>query len=311
MNDENQPLQFTSKFDFINMTLDTECAMRNDHDKIIFDIAWTICNINRPNFEFMHKERYIVKETYEHIGSWIWRTKKTGVAVNYDFDETRFQQLHSDVIAGRVTVLSWREIYNKLMSAIWSTGVKGFTAYNLKHDWMCLAKTHNRYCHEQFMLPSHVETWCSMDFVGTELLGRKYFDWVDSFPQHIIEEYNLKTEGGNYGYSAEIAGKYLYNDVGYAEKHTSLPDATMETSLNTYCFRLHKNRFHRYLGNIQFVHWTYFKNRLTSIAKRAKRDSKAIKPLVVLPKHQLIKTISEKSVNVPQAQTEMEFTPSD
>ena len=85
----------------------------------------------------------------------------------------------------------------------------------------------------------------------------------------------------------------------------------METSLNTYCFRLHKNRFHRYLGNIQFVHWTYFKNRLTSIAKRAKRDSKAIKPLVVLPKHQLIKTISEKSVNVPQAQTEMEFTPSD
>jgi len=136
MTDENQPLQFTSKFDFINMTLDTECAMRNDHDKIIFDIAWTICNINRPNFEFMHKERYIVKETYEHIGSWIWRTKKTGVAVNYDFDETRFQQLHSDVIAGRVTVLSWREIYNKLMSAIWSTGVKGFTAYNLKHDWM-------------------------------------------------------------------------------------------------------------------------------------------------------------------------------
>ena len=62
MNDENQPLQFTSKFDFINMTLDTECAMRNDHDKIIFDIAWTICNINRPNFEFMIIENLPVRK---------------------------------------------------------------------------------------------------------------------------------------------------------------------------------------------------------------------------------------------------------
>ena len=155
------------------------------------------------------------------------------------------------------------------------------------------------------MLPSHVETWCSMDFVGTELLGRKYFDWVDSFPSHIVEEYNLKTEGGNYGYSAEIAGKYLYNDVGYAEMHTSLPDATMETSLNTYCFRLHKNRFHLYLGNIQFVHWTYFKNRLTSIAKRAKRDAKARKPLL-LPKQQLIKKI-EITDKIKGSQTEMDF----
>ena len=71
-----------SKYDFINMTLDTECAMRNDHDKIIFDIAWTVCNINKPNFERMHKERFIVKETYENIGSWIWRSKKNGVSIN-------------------------------------------------------------------------------------------------------------------------------------------------------------------------------------------------------------------------------------
>ena len=270
-----------NKYDFINMTLDSECAMRNQHDKIIFDIAWTVCNINKPNFEFLHKRRFIVKESYENIDTWIWRNKQGN---RYNFDERRYQQLHSDVIAGKIEVLEWREIYKQLMTDLWSLGVEGFTAYNLKHDWTCLKKTHLRYCHEDFMLPSHIKTWCSMDFVGTELLGHKYFAWVDAKPKDIIERYNLKTDGGNYGYSAEIAGKYLYDDVGYAEPHTALYDATLETSLITHTYRLHKDRLEKYLGNIQFVHWTYFAKRLSSIAKRIKRDSKAIKPIIVKAK---------------------------
>jgi len=265
------------KHDFINLTLDSECAMRNEHDKIIFDIAWTVCNINKPNFEFLHKRRFIVKESYENISSWIWRNKK---GYRYSFDERRFQQLHSDVIAGNLEVLKWEDIYKRLMTDLWSLGVEGFTAYNLKHDWVCLKKTHLRFCHEDFALPSHVKPWCSMDFVGTELLGHKYFAWVDAKPKDVIERYNLLTDGGNYGFSAEIAGKYLNDDVGYHEPHTALYDATMETVLNTHTYRLHKNRFEKYLNNIQCVHWTYFKSRLSSAKKRVKRDSRLIKPLV-------------------------------
>ncbi len=267
-----------NKYDFINLTLDSECAMKNDHDKIIFDIAWTVCNINKPNFEFLHKKRFIVKESYENINHWIFRRRKD--KKQYDFDEDRFQQLHSDVIAGDLEVLEWREIYKRLMTDLWSLGVEGFTAYNLKHDWTCLKKTHLRFCHEDFALPTHIKPWCSMDFVGTELLGHKYFAWVDAKPKDVIERYNLKTDGGNYGYSAEIAGKYLNDDVGYAEPHTALYDATMETVLNTHTYRLNKNRFEKYLNNIQFVHWTYFKSRLSSAKKRVKRDSRLIKPLV-------------------------------
>ena len=267
-----------NKYDFINLTLDSECAMKNDHDKIIFDIAWTVCNINKPNFEFLHKKRFIVKESYENINHWIFRRRKD--KKQYDFDESRYQRLHSDVIAGDLEVLEWREIYRRLMTDLWSLGVEGFTAYYLKHDWGCLKKTHLRFCHEDFALPTHIKPWCSMDFVGTELLGHKYFAWVDAKPKDVIERYNLLTDGGNYGFSAEIAGKYLNDDVGYAEPHTALYDATMETVLNTHTYRLHKNRFEKYLNNIQCVHWTYFKSRLSSAKKRVKRDSRLIKPLV-------------------------------
>jgi len=98
-----------NKYDFINLTLDSECAMKNDHDKIIFDIAWTVCNINKPNFEFLHKKRFIVKESYENINHWIFRRRKD--KKQYDFDESRYM---TGVVSKKLTFVFVMKILHYL-----------------------------------------------------------------------------------------------------------------------------------------------------------------------------------------------------
>lgn len=141
--------------------------------------------------------------------------------------------LYDDMIEnGLADVVSWETARAELNQMLHEYDVSVLSAYNLGFDKRALTYTNKCIGRHKFFLTKKVELWDIWGIAAQTILQHKTF-------HRLAQENDWYTEKGNVLSNAEIAYKYITNDLGFIESHTALHDTEIEKEILVRCLKQH------------------------------------------------------------------------
>jgi DNA polymerase III epsilon subunit-like protein len=135
-----------------------------------------------------------------------------------------------DIWAKKRTMLTWREIKQKLYEAIKRNNVRIISAHNARVDYRSLNLT-QRYITTsrwRWALPWGMEWW------DTLKMAREIFKADENY-RPWCEERGYITLTNQAKLTAEVIYRYITGDENFTEAHTGLEDVKIETEIFKYC----------------------------------------------------------------------------
>lgn len=191
------------------MVLDVETALSEGYEQLIFDLGWTVANLNQEKM-IIHRS-YIVEEIFLDMK-----------LMERAYYFKKYPQYVKALAEGRAELKPFNEIIAILEQDIKDYNVYRMFAYNSKFDSTAINVTHKYLYNNTSELKYDINCLWSLStqtFMATEkfVLTAVENGWVS-------EKGNIKT-------SAEIAYRYLTGDHDFVEAHTALEDSIVETKL--------------------------------------------------------------------------------
>lgn len=195
------------------LVFDTEAA-GHIQAPFIYDIGWAILD---ENLNVVVKREYLVREIFNSeflMDSAYYGNKKP--------------QYDKRVENKEIQVWGIRYIFQKLMKDIRHYKVSSLAAYNLRYDiramYNTLKLTQAQLTNKWYNLTQKKKLICLWGLACDTILLKQEF-------KNIAQEQKWLTDNGNISTSAEIAYRYISNDLEFKEEHTALKDVEIEIEI--------------------------------------------------------------------------------
>lgn len=201
------------------MVLDTETA-NTIEQPLPYDFGWAV--VDTLTGEILCEKSFIVAEIF---------FDKDLMSQAY-FAE-KIPQYWKEIKQGKRTITSLLKIRKELFDCIKTYSVKEIGAYNMGFDKRA-SNNNVRYITSSFLrwfFPYNVKFFCIWHMACTSFLNT--FDYIK-----FALENGFVSEAGNIQTSAEVAYRYLINDVTFEESHTGLEDVKIETAILLKCLEI-------------------------------------------------------------------------
>lgn len=181
---------------------------------LIYDIGWAILD---ENLNVVVKREYLVREIFTNeflMNSAYYINKKPA----YD----------KRVANKEIQVWSIIYIYQKLMKDIKRYKVSSLAAYNIQFDmramYTTLKLTQAQLTPKWYNLTQKKKLICLWGLACDTILLKQEF-------KNIAQEQEWLTDKGNILTNAEVAYRYITNDLEFEEEHTALKDVEVEIEI--------------------------------------------------------------------------------
>ena len=194
------------------LILDTETV--GDFEKpLVHDLGYVIID---KNFTVLTKKRFLVKQVHET--NW---TKRS------EFFQSKACLYEQDIENGVIIPQYWNDIVKEFISDIKTYKVNVISAYNLAFDYRALNFTEQFFNNGSLTIENLFDKkrkLCLWNLACETVLN------TDEF-RKFCDEYDFKSVKGNYLTNAEVAYRYLTQDIEFQEEHTALSDVLIETAI--------------------------------------------------------------------------------
>ena len=208
------------------MVMDTETL---GVDKpLIYDLGVTIAD---KQGRIYAQANWIVKEVFEQ--------KDKMQSAYYANKLPRYKEM---IEKGLVMVKPWNEIIEEYNQMIVDYNVSVVSAYNLGFDKRAMTYTNKCLGNRNKVLRKNVELWDIWGMATQTILKQKTY-------QRMADSQNWRTPKGNILTNAEVAYRYITNNVDFIEDHTALSDTEIETAIMARCIRQRKKMDKGILAN--------------------------------------------------------------
>lgn len=179
--------------------------------KLVYDIGWNI--VNRRG-EILHSDNYLVREIVTDAGimsdAFYHRKIYTDYLTMLDNSEESM-------------IKPWAFIASQIRADVKQFGVNVFSAYNLGFDADAMRQT-AAHCNAGYTLENKPEILDLWLFACLNLFTQKDY-------KRIADALGWRSDAGNYRTTAEHAYRYITGNWNFAESHTALDDANIETDI--------------------------------------------------------------------------------
>lgn len=197
---------------------------------LVYDLGITITDKKGNIYK---QANWIIKEVFEQ--------KEKMQSAYYSNKLPKYDEM---LLSGQAILKPWKEVREEFNSILEEYNVKVISAYNLGFDIRamnytnkCLGMT------TKFLNPRYTyETWDLWGMATQTILRQKTF-------HRIAERENWKTPKGNLLTNAEVAYRYITNQMGFIEDHTALSDTEIETKIMVKCLTQHKKMTKKIIAN--------------------------------------------------------------
>ena len=257
------------------LVIDTETTMKNEKPFLAYNIGGALGDIYSPNSEPLEFDFYVqeiisnpdnfchtFEEKYEN-------DKDFGKRKFWKYDK-RYNHVLEDAFKNRSKIKPLKYILNFISKHI------GFAdsvaSYNWNFDKTAFNKTVLEFHNETYKEFERIPNWCIMDCYANKMINKNYFTMVDNLSD-LDKQAFLSKSGKNYGYSAQVMARWIFNSEQYEEQHTALEDSKMEFELARHFARKHKTDFqNEFLGNPKTFSWQKLKKKLSAKEKISERS---------------------------------------
>ena len=146
------------------------------------------------------------------------------------------------IARGEVEVKPWLEVRQALNDMLDKYNVKVISAYNLGFDKRALAYTHKDLGNDGKFLTRAFEMWDIWGIATQTILRHKTYHRIAKANSWLTPKGNLLT-------NAEVAYRYITNELGFLESHTALHDTEIETKILVRCLQQHTKMQKGILGS--------------------------------------------------------------
>lgn len=199
------------------MVVDTETTSL---EGFVYDIGYTVAN---KRGKIYVERNWLVKEIFT-----------SGAEMMGAFYAKKFFSFYAQALAdGEITLEPWASIVETMRQDVASFEVTAWAAYNLQFDKKVIRNTQKRLGNGSTVFAFAPKELCLWRFARqTRLKGKQYSRWCRAN--------GFLTKGGKPQTTAEIAYRYIFGDWDFAEPHTALGDAQIETEIMAACFSQRK-----------------------------------------------------------------------
>lgn len=177
---------------------------------LVYDFAVTIGD-KQGNIYF--QKNWIIKEVFE---------QKDKMSSAYYACKL---PLYDDMIEkGDAIVMPWNEVKREFNEILHKYNVKVLSAYNLGFDKRAITYTNKCMGNTGKFLTKMVELWDIWGIASQTIMQHKTF-------HKIAMRENWYTEKGNVLSNAEVAYRYITNNMNFIESHTALHDTEIELEI--------------------------------------------------------------------------------
>ncbi|MEG2697233.1 MAG: hypothetical protein RR952_06660 [Cetobacterium sp.] len=186
---------------------------------LIYDFAVTITD---KKGNIYAQKNWIIKEVFEQ--------KEKMQSAYYSCKLPKYDIMIGE---GSAIVSTWETAKTEFNKMLHDFDIKVLSAYNLGFDKRALTYTNKCLGHKDKFLTKKVELWDIWGIATQTIMQQKTF-------HRIALRENWYTEKGNVLSNAEVAYRYITNDMGFIESHTALHDTEIETVILAKCLRQNK-----------------------------------------------------------------------
>lgn len=130
----------------------------------------------------------------------------------------------------QIPLMPWADIVSAIRSAVERHDVRTLAAYNLAFDRRVMRATHMALGYKGAIMPRPVRQLDIWEFAcRSRLVLKKY--------KNLARAQGWVSEAGNIKTTAECAYRFVSGNLDFAESHTALEDARIETEILADCFR--------------------------------------------------------------------------
>ena len=136
---------------------------------------------------------------------------------------------YEDMLANReMAKHKWEWVANKVAADVETFGITDGYAFNSDFDERVF-----KFCSDWFRTPNPLDNVKIHDIRG---YVHKFLAFTKAY-QDFCEKHGCFTDSGNYSTTAESVYRFITNDADFAEAHTALADAEIETEILCECIR--------------------------------------------------------------------------
>ena len=209
--------------------IDTEtCPLDKDYEEVtpfnmlVYDVGW--CIVDKRGNTYC-KKSYVVIDVFI-------KCKNLMKSAYYS---NKIPIYWKDIKSGRRKLATFATIRREFLKDLKRYGVNEIYAHNMRFDYNALNNT-LRYLTKskyRFFFPY------GLKICDTLKMSRDVILKIPTYQRFCIEN-NYLTKNGKPRATAEILYKYISRDNTFAESHTGLEDAEIETQILAYCYKQHK-----------------------------------------------------------------------
>lgn len=208
--------------------LDTETAGSiNDHNTLrVYDLGFVIVD---GDFNIIERFSWLIRDVFFE--------QRELMESAYYFKKNK--KYYNDLINNNIKEMKFLDAKNEFKKLCADYEVREIWAYNASFDRDALNATTKAISNgfASFFVPYGVK-WCCIQHAATQLIcsSRKYYTFCLSN--------KFVSKSGNISTTAENVFRYLTNNAEFAEDHTALSDALIETEILRKCIKK-KKKFNR------------------------------------------------------------------
>ena len=209
--------------------IDTEtCPLDKDYEEVtpfnmlVYDVGW--CIVDKRGNTYC-KKSYVVIDVFI-------KCKNLMKSAYYS---NKIPTYWKDIKSGRRKLATFATIRREFLKDLKRYDVNEIYAHNMRFDYNALNNT-LRYLTKskyRFFFPYELK------ICDTLKMSRDIILKMPTYQQFCIEN-NYLTKNGKPRATAEILYRYISRNNTFAESHTGIEDAEIETQILAYCYKQHK-----------------------------------------------------------------------
>lgn len=186
---------------------------------LVYDFAVTIADKKGNVYA---QKNWIVKEVFEQ--------KDRMQSAYYACKLPKYDVM---IAEGTAIVTPWKQVKEEFNAMLEEFDVKVLSAYNLGFDKRAITYTNKSLGEQGKFLNRVVELWDIWGIASQTIMQHKTF-------HKIALKENWYTEKGNVLSNAEVAYRYITNELDFIESHTALHDTEIEKDILVRCLQQNK-----------------------------------------------------------------------
>lgn len=215
-------INYRAVIDTETCPLDKECKEVTPQNMLVYDFGW--CIVDKKG-NIYRKKSYVVIDTflgYKNLMKSAYYSKKIPL-------------YWKDIKKGKRKLATFSAIRREFLNDLKEYGVNEIYAHNMRFDYNALNNT-LRYLTKskyRFFFPYKLKICDTLKMSRDVILKMPTY-------QRFCKENNYLTKSGQPRATAEVLYRYISRNNTFAESHTGLEDAEIETQILAYCYKQHK-----------------------------------------------------------------------